>query len=148
MTHSTRVDVEFTVHARPETVMAALADLRRLPEWSSLHRSVRIESADAQGRPVRASVDAAFGPLTDPELIEYEWYGLERMSWNVLTSTYLATQRGSYTLRPEAAGTHVTMSMEIEAKFRAPRLMVRGLQTATSKTASKQFKAFAETYSL
>ncbi|MFF0488804.1 SRPBCC family protein [Nocardia sp. NPDC004068] len=145
---STRVDVDFVVDARAETVMAALADLGRMPEWSSLHRNVSVESVDAQGRPARLTVDASFGPLVDHELIEYEWDGIARMSWNVVQSTYLAVQRGSYTLRADGERTRVTMAMEIEAKFAAPRMMVKGVQLAASRTASKRFKAFAEGYSV
>ncbi|MFI5780692.1 SRPBCC family protein [Nocardia sp. NPDC051570] len=148
MASSTRVDVEFRVRAGPEVVMAALTDLRRLPEWSALHRNVRIESTDDQGRPIRVALDATFGPIVDRELIEYGWDGIERVNWNVLRSTYLTIQRGSYTLRPDPDGTQVTMALEIEAKFLAPKLMVRGLQLATSKTASKRFKAFAESYAI
>ena len=41
---------EFEIKADPETVMKAVAAVDRLPEWSSAHKKITIESTHDDGR--------------------------------------------------------------------------------------------------
>ncbi|RZK72962.1 MAG: cyclase, partial [Rhodococcus sp. (in: high G+C Gram-positive bacteria)] len=45
------VSGEFEIEAPQEQVMAALADVERIPEWSVVHKKVVVESRFDDGRP-------------------------------------------------------------------------------------------------
>ena len=67
------------IKATPEQVMAAIAAVDRLPEWSSAHKSVTIESAHPDGRPHRVRMTVSIIGITDEQVVEYAWNGNESM---------------------------------------------------------------------
>ena len=95
----------FDIDATPEQVMAALAAVERLPEWSSTHKSVTVESTHPDGRPHRVRMTVSIVGITDEQVVEYSWNGDESMSWTLVESSQQRQQDGAYTLTAKGSGT-------------------------------------------
>ncbi len=66
---------EFQVEAAPADVMAAIAAVDRLPEWSSAHKKVIVESTHADGRPCRVRMTVSIMGINDEQVVDYSWDG-------------------------------------------------------------------------
>ncbi|MEJ7633565.1 SRPBCC family protein [Aeromicrobium sp.] len=135
---------EFDVTASPEQVMDAVAAIEDLPKRSSSHQSAVVESRHADGRPqrVRATVSAA--GLTDEEVTDYTWDGLQSVTWTLVESSFQSAQAATYTLTPTDGGTHVRFDLEIGVKAPLPGFVVKRILKGALDTGSKGFKAYVE----
>jgi ribosome-associated toxin RatA of RatAB toxin-antitoxin module len=118
------VSESIKINASPDEVMAVIADLADYPNWSDGFTSVEIISTHDDG----AAKDAAFAINTpvgkDVYEISYVWAGTESVSWRLNAddagkpkSSMMKKLIGSYTLRPDGAGTEVTYELEIDPKI-------------------------------
>ena len=130
------------IKATPEQVMAAIAAVDRLPEWSSAHKSVTIESTHADGRPHRVRMTVSIIGITDEQVVDYAWNGNESMSWTLVESSQQKQQDGAYALSPTADGTSVEFSLTIDPKIPLPGFLVKKAQKMAVETASKGLAAF------
>ncbi|WP_420752100.1 SRPBCC family protein [Rhodococcus sp. O3] len=130
------------IKATPEQVMAAIAAVDRLPEWSSAHKSVTIESTHPDGRPHRVRMTVSIIGITDEQVVDYAWNGNESMSWTLVESSQQRQQDGAYALSPTADGTSVEFSLTIDPKIPLPGFLVKKAQKMAVETASKGLAAF------
>ncbi|MBH0118643.1 SRPBCC family protein [Rhodococcus sp. NPDC003382] len=130
------------IKATPEQVMAAIAAVDRLPEWSSAHKSVTIESTHPDGRPHRVRMTVSIIGITDEQVVDYAWNGNESMSWTLVESSQQKQQDGAYALSPTADGTSVEFSLTIDPKIPLPGFLVKKAQKMAVETASKGLAAF------
>lgn len=136
---------EFDVNADPATVMAALVAVERLPEWSSAHKTVTVESTHDDGRPHRVRMTASVVGITDEQVVDYTFEGDEKLMWTLVSSTQQKQQDGSYVLTPNAdGGTHVAFSLTIDPKIPVPGFLVKKAQKMALDTASKGLIKFVE----
>lgn len=130
------------IKATPEQVMAAIAAVDRLPEWSSAHKSVTIESTHPDGRPHRVRMTVSIIGITDEQVVDYAWNGDESMSWTLVESGQQKQQDGAYTLTPSADGTRVEFSLTVDPKIPLPGFLVKKAQKMAVETASKGLAGF------
>ncbi|MDV2475831.1 SRPBCC family protein [Rhodococcus zopfii] len=130
------------IKASPEQVMAAIAAVDRLPEWSSAHKSVTIESTHPDGLPHRVRMTVSIIGITDEQVVDYQWNGTESMSWTLVESSQQRQQDGAYALVSTAVGTSVEFSLTIDPKIPLPGFLVKKAQKMAVETASKGLAAF------
>ncbi|MEE2031052.1 SRPBCC family protein [Rhodococcus chondri] len=134
----------FEIKATPEQVMAAIAAVDRLPEWSSTHKSVVVETTHPDGRPHRVRMTVSIIGLTDEQIVDYAWNGDESMSWTLVESSQQAQQDGTYTLTASDSGTQVEFGLTIDPKIPLPGFLVRRAEKTAMDTAAKGLTKFVE----
>ncbi|EFQ82359.1 polyketide cyclase/dehydrase [Aeromicrobium marinum DSM 15272] len=135
---------EFDVAATPEQVMDAVAAIEDLPQRSGSHKSAVVESRHDDGRPHRVVAEVAAAGLTDTEVTEYTWDGLDSVSWTLVKSAVQSEQNATYTLTPTATGTHVRFDLEIGVKVPLPGFVVKKILKGALTTGSKDFAKYVE----
>lgn len=135
---------EFEIKADPATVMAAIAAVDRLTEWSSSHKKVVIESTHEDGRPHRVRMWVSILGISDEQVVDYTFSGEDTVSWTLVESSQQNTQEGSYQLSPTTAGTSVKFELTIDPKIPLPGFLVKKAQKAALETASKGLTKFVE----
>ncbi|WP_435277660.1 SRPBCC family protein [Rhodococcus yananensis] len=142
MAHSSTRSFEIT--ATPQQVMAAIAAVERLPEWSSAHKSVTVETTHPDGRPNRVRMTVSIIGITDEQVVDYTWNGDDSMSWTLVESTQQNQQDGSYTLAAVEGGTRADFSLTIDPKIPVPGFLVRRAEKTAIETAAKGLTRFVE----
>lgn len=135
----------FDVKADPATVMAALVAVERLPEWSSAHKSVTVESTHADGRPQRVRMTVSVVGITDEQVVDYNFESDEKLAWTLVSSSQQKQQDGTYVLTENADGsTHVEFELTVDPKIPVPGFLVKKAQKMALDTASKGLTKFIE----
>lgn len=137
---------EFHIKADPATVMEAIVAVERVPEWSSSHKSVTVESTHPDGRPLRVRMKVSVLGITDEQVVDYAWDGDEKVTWSLVDSTQQKTQDGSYTLVADGDrdGTKVVFDLNVDLKIPMPGFIVSRAQKIALETASKGLTKFVE----
>ncbi len=135
---------EFQVEAAPADVMAAIAAVDRLPEWSSAHKKVIVESTHADGRPCRVRMTVTIMGINDEQVVDYSWDGDTGMSWTLVESTQQNSQDGSYTLTPKGDGTLVKFALTVDPKIPLPGFLLKKAQKMALETASQGLTKFVD----
>lgn len=135
---------EFQVEAAPANVMAAIAAVDRLPEWSSAHKKVIVESTHADGRPCRVRMTVSIMGINDEQVVDYSWDGDTGMSWTLVESTQQNSQDGSYTLTPKGDGTLVKFALTVDPKIPLPGFLLKKAQKMALETASQGLTKFVD----
>lgn len=134
----------FEIKADPARVMAAIAAVERLPEWSGPHKSVVVESTHPDGRPHRVRMTVSILGIHDEQVVDYSWNGDESMSWSLIESHQQHQQDGEYVLTPTDSGTRVDFTLTIDPKIPLPGFMVRKAEKMAMETADKGLTKFVE----
>lgn len=137
---------EFEIKADPATVMAAVAAVERLPEWSSAHKKITIESTHDDGRPHRVRMAASILGINDEQVVDYTFEGNTKVSWTLVESGQQNQQDGSYILTPTDGGTKITFELTIDPKIPLPGFLVKKAQKMALETASKGLTKFVENF--
>ncbi|MFM1725782.1 MULTISPECIES: SRPBCC family protein [Rhodococcus] len=133
---------EFQVEAAPADVMAAIAAVDRLPEWSSAHKKVIVESTHPDGRANRVRMTVSIMGINDEQVVDYTWDGDSGMSWTLVESTQQNSQDGSYTLTPKGDGTLVKFALTVDPKIPLPGFLLKKAQKMALETASQGLTKF------
>lgn len=136
------------IEAKPQDVMAVVADLDRYPEWVDAAKSVEILERDSDGLALRARfvLDAAL--LKDTYELRYTWAkdGLS-VRWSLLESTIMRSQEGAYTLESAPEGTKATYELSVDLRIPMLGLFRRKAERAIIDTALKELKKRVESLS-
>ena len=135
---------EFDVNATPEQVMDAVAAIEDLPKRSGSHKSAEVESTYDDGRPKRVRAKVAAAGLTDTEVTDYTWDGLNSVTWSLAESAVQSEQVGTYTLTPTSSGTHIRLDLQIGVKVPMPGFVLKKILKGALDTGSKGFKKYVE----
>lgn len=137
---------EFEIKADPATVMQAVAAVDRLPEWSSAHKKITIESTHDDGRPHHVRMAVSILGINDEQVVDYTFEGDEKVTWTLVESGQQNQQDGSYVLTPTDSGTKVTFELTIDPKIPLPGFLVKKAQKTALETASKGLTKFVENF--
>ncbi|MDI9956346.1 MULTISPECIES: SRPBCC family protein [unclassified Rhodococcus (in: high G+C Gram-positive bacteria)] len=137
---------EFEIKADPATVMQAVDAVDRLPEWSSAHKKITIESTHDDGRPHRVRMAVSILGINDEQVVDYTFEGDEKVTWTLVESGQQNQQDGSYVLTPTDSGTKVTFELTIDPKIPLPGFLVKKAQKTALETASKGLTKFVENF--
>ncbi|MBM4479996.1 cyclase [Rhodococcus hoagii] len=135
---------EFQVEAAPADVMAAIAAVDRLPEWSSAHKKVIVESTHAGRAALPRPVTVSIMGINDEHVVDYSWDGDTGMSWTLVESTQQNSQDGSYTLTPKGDGTLVKFALTVDPKIPLPGFLLKKAQKIALETASQGLTKFVD----
>jgi ribosome-associated toxin RatA of RatAB toxin-antitoxin module len=133
------------IDAKPQDVMAVIADLDRYPDWVDAAQSVEILERDEKGTAVRARfvLDAAL--LKDTYELRYSWAKDGRsVRWTLLESTIMRSQEGAYILEPDSGGTKATYELSVDLRIPMLGLFRRKAERAIIDTALKELKKRVE----
>ncbi|NLG45222.1 SRPBCC family protein [Gordonia sp. (in: high G+C Gram-positive bacteria)] len=127
---------EFDVNAPASLVMEILLDIESLPDWSGPHKSAKIVTTDAEGRPDRVEVAVSAVGMTDNQTLDYTWTDTV-CSWTLVESDQLSLQQGTYTLTENGGKTHVQFDLTVDLKIKLPGLIIKRAQKMAVDTAKK-----------
>ena len=119
-----RASRELLFDASPEAILAALADIDEVPNWSTLHRSAEVVDRHPDGRPHHVSATVKIMGITDRELLEYHW-GEDWMVWDAQDTFQQRGQHGEYKLIREGDRTRVRFDLIIELAAPIPEFLLR-----------------------
>ncbi|GLB63051.1 cyclase [Dietzia sp. NCCP-2495] len=126
-----------TIEAGIPEIMAVLADVETLVDWSDAHRAVEVREADEDGWPILVWERISQAGITDEMVVKYEWYDGE-VSWSLVESGAMKAQNARYQLTDNGDGTtHVVFDLEVDLKIKIPGMLVKKAQKGIADTATK-----------
>jgi ribosome-associated toxin RatA of RatAB toxin-antitoxin module len=133
------------VDATAEELMAIVSDLDSYPDWLQDVKAVEVLEQDSEGR---ATVAAMTVDVTVREVsytLEYEYDGVERMSWVSRPGGDVKHIEGSYTFEiNDDGGTTVVYDLAIDPGFPVPGFLLKRAAKAITSAALEGLKARAE----
>jgi ribosome-associated toxin RatA of RatAB toxin-antitoxin module len=100
------------IAARPDEIMAVIADFEHYPDWVDSMKSAEVPSVvDGKAKTVRMVLDHTL--LKDDYVLAYEWKP-QAVSWTLLEGNLLRAMEGSYQLKANGAKTTVTYTLTVD----------------------------------
>jgi len=133
------------VDARPQDVMAVIADFPTYPEWANAVKSTEVldEFEDGKAREVKFTLDA--GPFKDVYTLAYDWAGDGlSVDWNLVKGQMQKAQKGQYLLTPEGDKTRVTYTLAVQLAVPMIGLFRRKAEKMIMDIALKELKRRVE----
>lgn len=136
-----------TINARPDEVMAVIADVEAYPEWTASVKSVEVLTVyEDDGRPGEATFVLDAGAIKDTYTLSYEWDGDAEVRWSLVEASLLRSLDGSYTLTDNGDGTTgVTYQLTVDLAIPLLGMMKRKAEKVIIDTALKELKKRVET---
>ncbi|HEX8004351.1 MAG TPA: SRPBCC family protein [Mycobacteriales bacterium] len=131
------------IDAAPADVMAVISDFAAYPEWAGFIKTAEVLSTGADGRADKARFVVDAGVMKADYTLRYTYDGDQRISWDLESGT-LKENRGSYTLKPQDGGTHVTYELTIDAGIPMLGMFKRKAEKVVMDTALKDLKKRVE----
>ena len=133
-----------TVDAPAAEVMAVIADFPAYPRWVAAAKKVEVveDGADGRARRVHFVLDA--GAVKDDYVLEYDWDGDRKVSWNLVRGQMQKRQEGSYTLAERDGATEVTYAITIDLSIPMLGMIKRKAEKVILDTALKELKKRVE----
>ncbi|GGK66458.1 SRPBCC family protein [Nocardia camponoti] len=141
-----RTKRSIVIAARPEQVMAVIADLSTYPEWVAAAKSVEVLDADAAGRATKARFVLDAGVVKDTYVLEYSWRPDGRaVSWQLSSGDLQKAQDGSYELveQPDG-GTEVIYELTVDLNIPMIGMFKRKAEKVITDTALTELKKRVE----
>lgn len=128
---------EIVIDAPPAAIMAALADIDTLTEWSSVHKRLEVLDRHADGRPHHVKATVKVLGLVDNEILEYHW-GPDWVIWDAEGTFQQYGQHVEYTLKQEGLNrTRVRFDITVEPSGPVPEFLVRRASNIVLNSATK-----------
>ena len=130
------------IAAKPDEVMAVIADFDHYPAWVDSMKSAEVLSS-AAGKPktVRMVLDHTL--VKDNYVLVYDWKPLS-VSWKLIEGTLLKAMDGSYVLKPNGAATTVTYTLSVDIAMPMISMFKRRAEKTIIDSALKGLKKRAE----
>jgi uncharacterized membrane protein len=120
-----RASREVVFEAPPEVILDALADIERVPSWSSVHKNAEVLDRHPDGRPHHVKATLKIMGITDKEILEYHW-GDRWMVWDSAETFQQRGQHGEYNLTPEGDDkTRVRFDIIMELGAPVPAFLIK-----------------------
>jgi uncharacterized membrane protein len=132
------------IDAPAADVMAVIADFPSYPQWVAAAKEVEVEETGDDGRARRVHFVLDAGAVKDDYVLEYEWEGDRRVSWNLVKGQMQKRQEGSYTLAESGARTEVTYRITIDLSIPMLGMIKRKAEKVILDTALKELKKRVE----
>lgn len=127
---SERTHGQIDIAAPREAIIAVIADLSSYPQWSGGITGAEVLNS-VDGRPQRARLQFAAGPMTDEFVLEYEWHDNSSVDWHIVDpGEMIKRQNGTYTLTDLGNGT-VRVAYDLEVELSIP--IIGKLRTRAEK---------------
>jgi ribosome-associated toxin RatA of RatAB toxin-antitoxin module len=100
------------IAARPDEIMAVIADFEHYPDWVDPMKSAEVLSfVDGKAKTVRMVLDHTL--LKDDYVLAYEWKP-QAVSWTLLEGNLLRAMESSYQLKANGAKTTVRYTLTVD----------------------------------
>jgi ribosome-associated toxin RatA of RatAB toxin-antitoxin module len=100
------------IAARPDEIMAVIADFEHYPDWVDSMKSAEVLSfVDDKAKTVRMVLDHTL--LKDDYVLAYEWKP-QAVSWTLLEGNLLRAIESSYQLKANGAKTTVRYTLTVD----------------------------------
>jgi uncharacterized protein YndB with AHSA1/START domain len=120
-----RASREVVFDAPPQAIMDALADIEKVPTWSSVHKNAEVLDRYPDGRPHHVKATFKIMGITDKEVLEYHW-GPNWVVWDARETFQQRGQHGEYNLTPEGEDkTRVRFDIIMELAAPIPEFLIK-----------------------
>lgn len=133
---------EFDIAAPASVVMEVLMDIDALPDWSGPHKKAQVLSTHDDGTPDEVAATVSAVGFNDDQKLKYTWTDTS-CTWDLVESSLLSQQHGSYTVTEAGDGAHVVFELTIDLKIKVPGMIVKRGQKTAAETAEKGLTAEA-----
>lgn len=125
------------IEAPPGEILAALADIESLPDWSPVHKRAEVIDRYDDGRPHHVRVAMRVLGLVDEEVLEYHW-GPNWLVWDAGRTSQQYAQHVEYTLKSDhaAKATNVRVEITVEPAAPLPHFLVKRASKAVLESAT------------
>ena len=135
-----RASREVVFEAPKDAIMAALADIDAVPEWSPLHKEAEVLDRYPDGRPHHVKATFKIMGVTDKELLEYHW-GDDWMVWDAQETLQQRGQHGEYNLTPVGENrTRVRFDLILDRAAPIPEFLLRRAKKLVLDTATERLR--------
>ena len=132
-----------TIDAPPEAVLGVIRDVEAYPEWTGGISKAVVREEGSDG-PAKVTFSMSQGGLSDEYTLLYDWKA-DGVAWTLAEPTKLQkSQKGSYQLKADGTGTHVTYLLTMDIKVPMIGLMKRKAERMIIDTALKELKKRVE----
>lgn len=136
---------EIDIASDAATIMDVINDLPAYPEWADGVKNAEVIEAFEDGRVKVVELDFASGPIKDKFRLEYEWNGLDSVSWWLIEGKVLTKEEGTYSLSDNGDGTFkVSYDLEVGTSMKLPGMIKRKAEKMMIKTALDGLKKRVE----
>lgn len=134
-----------TIDAPPSAVMSVLSDYEAYPEWATGMKKAEILEKDEQGRAAKVRFEVSMVGLSGWYILAYDYAPDDGgISWTFVEGSPLKDLQGTYELKPEDGGTHVTYAAAVDPGVPMIGFMRRKVEKAVIDTALKGLKKRVE----
>ncbi len=133
------------IDASADELMAIVSDVEAYPDWLTDIKQIEVLDTDAEGRPTAATmtVDVTLKEVT--YTLDYEYDGVERMSWTSRPGGDVKSIEGSYDFQVnDDGGTTATYDLAIDPGFPVPGFLLKRAAKHITSAALDGLKARAE----
>jgi uncharacterized membrane protein len=143
MSDKTEGTIDITSDA--QTIMDVISDLPAYPQWAEGVKSAEILESFPDGRCKVIRMDFASGPIKDSFVLEYEWNGLESVSWWLTEGKVLIKEDGIYRLTDNGDGSfNVRYELQVELSIKVPGILRRQAEKKMVQSALQGLKKRVE----
>lgn len=133
------------IDATAEELMAIVSDLEAYPDWLPDVKVVEVHDRDGEGRTTSATMTVDVTIREVSYTLDYEFDGVERMSWTSRPGGDVKHIEGSYTFEiNDDGGTTVVYDLAIDPGFPVPGFLLKRAAKAITTAALNGLKARAE----
>ena len=130
------------IAAKPDDVMAVIADFEHYPDWVDSMRSAEVlTTVGGKANTVRMVLDHTL--VKDSYVLAYEWQP-QAVSWKLIEGTLLRAMDGSYLLKSNGAETTVTYTLTVDIKMPMIGMFKRKAERTIIDSALKGLKKRVE----
>ncbi len=143
MSEKTQGDIDIKSDAT--SIMDVIGDLPAYPTWAEGVKSAEILETFPDGRCKRIRMDFASGPIKDQFVLEYDWNGVESVSWSLVEGKVLTQEDGTYSLTDNGDGSiNVRYDLEVELSIKVPGILRRQAEKKMVQSALQGLKKRVE----
>ena len=130
------------IAARPDDVMAVIADFEQYPDWVDSMKSAEVLTwSGEKAETVRMVLDHNL--VKDDYVLAYDWEPT-KVSWRLVEGTLLKAMDGAYELEPKGASTTVTYHLTVDVNLPMIGLFKRKAEKTIIDGALKNLKKRVE----
>lgn len=142
---SDKTEGEIAIASDAQTIMDVIGDLPAYPEWAEGITSAETLESFPDGRCKIIRMDFASGPIKDSFVLEYDWNGLDSVSWWLIEGNVLTKEDGSYSLTDNGDGSYnVRYELEVELSIKVPGILRRQAEKKMVQAALQGLKKRVE----
>jgi ribosome-associated toxin RatA of RatAB toxin-antitoxin module len=107
-----QTSASINIAAKPDQVMAVIADFEHYPDWVDSMKSAEVLSS-AAGKPKTVRIVLDHTLVKDNYVLAYDWKP-RAVSWKLIEGRLLKAMDGSYALKANGSGTTVTYTLTVD----------------------------------